>query len=117
MRSIAAFALFALSLLPATAFAQTGQQVVGQQAAAQPSLSAPTPARRRAPASSPQYIHRAERAGEERRAQFRSMDANRQWVVDPPKAGWRSQHSRAVRISAELAAAIICLPLGRIAVG
>jgi len=92
MRSTTAFALFALSLLPATGFAQTGQQ-----AAAQPSPSAAS----LAPSSAgsltrEQYIHRAEeRAAARAAAQFDRMDANHDGVVDPAeRRAWRSQHPR-----------------------
>jgi hypothetical protein len=97
MRSIAAFALFALSLLPATAFAQTGQQVVGQQAAAQPNLSAPTPAPSRAGGlTREEYIHRAEeRAARRAAAQFDRMDTNHNGVVDSAeRRASRTQHPR-----------------------
>jgi len=92
MRSTAAFALFALSLLPATALAQTGQQ-----AAAQLTASAASPAPSRAGGlTREQYIHRAEeRAAGRAAAQFDRMDANHDGVVDPAeRRAWRSQHSR-----------------------
>src|SRR5207237_7895097 len=96
MRSIA-FALFALSLLPAAALAQAGQQVVGQQAAAQPSPTAASPARSGSGGlTREQYIHRAEeRAAGRAAAQFDRMDANHDGVVDPAeRRAWRSQHPR-----------------------
>jgi hypothetical protein len=88
MRSTTAFALFALSLLPATALAQTGQQ-----AAAQPTASAASPAPSRAGGlTREQYIHRAE---ERAAAQFDRMDTNHDGVVDPAeRRAWRSQHPR-----------------------
>jgi hypothetical protein len=92
MRSTAAFALFALSLLPATALAQTSQQ-----AATQPTASATSPAPSRAGGlTREQYIHRAEeRAAGRAAAQFDRMDANHDGVVDPAeRRAWRSQHSR-----------------------
>jgi hypothetical protein len=97
MRSTAAFALFALSLLPAIALAQTGPQPAGQQAAAQPSPSAATPAP--SPAGGltrEQYIHRAEeRAARRAAAQFDRMDTNHSGVVDPAeRRAWRGQHPR-----------------------
>jgi len=97
MRSTAAFALFALSLLPATALAQAGQQAAGQQAAAQPNPTTASPA----PSSAggltrEQYIHRAEeRAAKRAAAQFDRMDANHNGVVDQAeRRAWRSQHPR-----------------------
>ena len=92
MRSTTAFALFALSLLPATALAQTGQQ-----AAAQPTASAASPVPSRAGGlTRDQYIHRAEeRAAGRAAAQFDRMDTNHDGVVDPAeRRAWRSQHSR-----------------------
>src|SRR5438128_5503841 len=72
MRTTSAFALFVLSLLPAVALAQAGPQPTGQQAAAQPSASAASPAQSRAGAlTREQYIHRAEeRAAGRAAAQF-----------------------------------------------
>jgi len=92
MRSTTAFALFALSLLPATALAQTSQQ-----AAAQPSPSAASPTPSRAGGfTREQYIHRAEeRAAGRAAAQFDRMDTNHDGVVDPAeRRAWRSQHPR-----------------------
>src|ERR1700724_1964696 len=97
MRSTAAFALFALSLLPAIALAQAGPQAAGQQAAAQPSPSAVSPAPSRAGGfTREQYIHRAEeRAAQRAAAQFDRMDTNHDGVVDPAeRRAWRSQHPR-----------------------
>jgi len=102
MRSTTAFALFALSLLPATALAQTGQQAAGQQAAGQQAAAQPSPT---ATSSAPsraggltreQYIHGAEeRAARRAAAQFDRMDANHNGVVDPAeRRAWRSQHQR-----------------------
>jgi len=97
MRSTTAFALFALSLLPATALAQTGQQAAGQQAAAQPSPSTASPTPSRAGGlTREQYIQRAEeRAAGRAAAQFDRMDTNHDGVVDPAeRRAWRSQHPR-----------------------
>jgi len=93
MRSITAFALFALSLLPATALAQTGQQAAAQPS---PSTASPTPSRGGG-FTREQYIHRAEeRAAGRAAAQFDRMDSNHDGVVDPAeRRAWRSQHSRA----------------------
>ena len=92
MRSTAVLALFALSLLPATALAQAPQQ-----AAAQPSSTSARPA----PSSSgaltkEQYIQRAEqRAARRAAAQFDRMDADHDGVLDPAeRRAWRSQHPR-----------------------
>jgi len=97
MYSTTAFALFALSLLPATALAQTGQQAAGQQAAAQPSsaTAGPTPSRAGA-LTREQYIHRAEeRAAGRAAAQFDRMDTDHDGVLDPAeRRAWRSQHPR-----------------------
>jgi len=100
MRSTTVFAVFALSLLPATAFAQAPQQ-----AAAQPSstsaASAPSSSGASAPSSSgsltrEQFIERAEqRAARRATAQFDRMDADHNGVLDPAEMrAWRSQHSR-----------------------
>ena len=97
MRSTAAFALFVLSLLPATTLAQASAQAAGQQAAAQPSPTAASPTPSRAGGlTREQYIHRAEeRAAGRAAAQFDRMDANHDGVVDPDeRRAWRSQHPR-----------------------
>ena len=95
MRSTAIVALFALSLLPATAFAQASPQA----AAADSSATA-------SPASSPssgitreQFIQRAEeRAARRAAAQFEQMDTDHDGVLDPAEMrAWRSQHSRVAR--------------------
>jgi len=92
MRRTAVFALFGLSLLPATALAQADQQ-----AAAPPSSTAASPA----PSSSgaltrEQYIQRAEqRAARRAAAQFDRMDADHNGVLEPgERRAWRSQHPR-----------------------
>src|SRR5215469_2186800 len=93
MRSTAVFALFALSLLPATAFAQAPQQ-----AAAPPSPASvgSLPSSSAAPTKE-QYIQRAEqRAARRAAAQFDRMDADHNGVLDPAeRRAWRSQRVRA----------------------
>ena len=92
MRSTAVIALFALSLLPATAFAQASQQ-----AAAPPSATMASPAPSRAGGlTREQYIQRAEeRAARRAGAQFDRMDADHDGVLDPAEIrAWRSQHPR-----------------------
>ena len=91
MRSVA-IALFALSLLPATAFAQASQQ-----AAAPPSATAASPAPSRSGAlTREQFIQRAEeRAARRAGAQFDRMDADHDGVLEPAEIrAWRSQHPR-----------------------
>ena len=92
MRRTVVFALFGLSLLPATAVAQADQQ-----AAAPPNSTAVSPA----PSSSgaltrEQYIQRAEqRAARRAAAQFDRMDADHDGVLEPSeRRAWRSQHPR-----------------------
>ena len=91
MRSVA-IALFALSLLPATAFAQASQQ-----AAAPPSATAasPTPSRSGG-LTREQFIQRAEeRAARRAGAQFDRMDADHDGVLEPAEIrAWRTQHPR-----------------------
>jgi hypothetical protein len=91
MRSVV-IALFALSLLPATAFAQANQQ-----AAAPPSATAasPTPSRSGS-LTREQFIQRAEeRAARRAAAQFDRMDADHDGVLEPAEIrAWRSQHPR-----------------------
>jgi hypothetical protein len=91
MRSKAVIALFALSLLPATAFAQASHQ------AAQLSATAASPAPSRSGSlTREQYIQRAEeRAARRAGAQFDRMDADHDGVLDPAeRRAWRSQHPR-----------------------
>lgn len=91
MRSVV-IALFALSLLPATAFAQANQQ-----AAAPPSATAASPAPSRSGAlTREQFIQRAEeRAARRAGAQFDRMDADHDGVLEPAEIrAWRSQHPR-----------------------
>jgi hypothetical protein len=92
MRYTAVLALCALSLLPATAFAQANQQ-----AAAQPSATAASPAPARAGGlTREQYIQRAqERAARRAAAQFDAMDFDHDGVLEPAEIrAWRSQHPR-----------------------
>jgi hypothetical protein len=92
MRSTAVFALFALSLLPVTAFAQASQQ-----AAAQPSpTSVGSPPSSSARLTKEQYIQRAEqRAARRAAAQFDRMDADHDGILDlAERRASRSQHSR-----------------------
>src|ERR1700731_2219997 len=92
MRSAVIYALFTLSLLPATAFAQANQQ-----AAAPPGPASASGAPSRAGAlTKEQYIHRAEeRAARRAAAQFDRMDADHDGVLDPAeRKAWRSQHPR-----------------------
>ena len=85
-------ALFALSLLPATAFAQTDQQAAAPPAA---TAASPTPARSGG-LTREQYIQRAqERAGRRAAAQFDAMDFDHDGVLEPAEIrAWRSQHPR-----------------------
>lgn len=92
MRSTAVFALFALSLLPATVLAQ-----VSQEAAAPPGATSTSPVV--SPSGSltrEQYIQRAEqRTARRAAAQFDRMDADHNGVLEPEeRRAWRSQHSR-----------------------
>ena len=91
MRSVV-IALFALSLLPATAFAQANQQ-----AAAPPSATAASPAPSRSGAlTREQFIQRAEEHAARRAgAQFDRMDADHDGVLEPAEIrAWRTQHPR-----------------------
>ena len=99
MRSIVITALFALSLLPAAAIAQTTPQTAaappsspsaGSQAAEKPVPS------RAGGISRDQYIRRVqERAGRRAAAQFDQMDADHDGILQPAEIrAWRSQHPR-----------------------
>jgi len=95
MRHITVFALFALSLLPATALAQANQE-----AAAPPSTTAASPVSSSSGSlTKEQYIQRAEqRAARRAAAQFDRMDTDHNGVLEPAEAqAWRSQHSRSAR--------------------
>jgi hypothetical protein len=92
MRPAAVFALFALSLLPATALAQANQQ-----AAAPPEPTSGRSARGLSGGSltREQYVERAARRAA---AQFERMDTNHNGVLDPAeRQAWRSQHPRGAR--------------------
>ena len=92
MRSAVIYALFALSLLPATALAQANQQ-----AAARPGSASARPALSRAGAfTKEQYIqHAEERAARRAAAQFDRMDVDHNGVLDPAeRQAWRNQHPR-----------------------
>ena len=95
MRSTAIIALFAVSLLPAAAFAQSAPQT-----AAAESAPATSPARASAGSiSRDEYIHRAEeRARQRAAAQFDRMDTDHDGFLEPAeRRAWRSQHPRGTR--------------------
>ena len=92
MRPTIFVALVALSLLPATTFAQTAPQTAAVESAA------PAPA---APAvgggiTRDQFIQRAkDRAAERAAARFDEMDADHDGVLDRAEIrAWRTQHPR-----------------------
>jgi hypothetical protein len=92
MRSTIFVALVALSLLPATSFAQTAPQTAAVESAA----LAPS-----APAGSggitrDQFIERAkDRAAQRAGARFDQMDADHDGVLDRAEIrAWRTQHPR-----------------------
>jgi hypothetical protein len=93
MRSILIPVLFAASLLPAAAFAQTGPQT----AAADAATAAGSGITRE------QYMQRAqERAGRRAGARFDQMDANHDGVLDRAEMrAWRSQHPRRARVQSD----------------
>jgi hypothetical protein len=92
MRSTIFPALIALSLLPATAFAQAGPQTAAVESAA-PAPSAPTGSDG---ITRDQYIQRAkDRAAERAGARFDQMDADHNGVLDRAETrAWRTQHAR-----------------------
>jgi Ca2+-binding EF-hand superfamily protein len=92
MRSTIFVALVALSLLPATTFAQTGPQTAAVESAA-PAPSAPTGS---GGITRDQFIQRAkDRAAERAAARFDQMDADHDGVLDRAEMrAWRSQHPR-----------------------
>ena len=92
MRSTIFMALIALSLLPATAFAQTGPQTAAVESAA-PAPSASTGS---GGITRDQYIQRAkDRAAERAGARFDQMDADHNGVLDRAEIrAWRTQHAR-----------------------
>ena len=92
MRSTIFVALVALSLLPATTFAQNGPQTAAVEAPA-PTVSAPTG---NGGVTRDQFIQRAkDRAAERAAARFDEMDANHDGVLDRAEMrAWRNQHPR-----------------------
>jgi hypothetical protein len=91
MRSTAVAALFALSLLPAVAFAQTNPQpAAAESPAAAPELQ------RSGGITKEQFIQRAEeRAARRAAAQFDRIDTDHDGVLEPTEVrAWRSQRSR-----------------------
>jgi hypothetical protein len=92
MRSTIFMALIALSLLPATTFAQTGPQTAAVESAASAS-PAPTG---NGGITRDQFIQRAkDRAAERAGARFDQMDADHDGVLDRTEIrAWRTQHPR-----------------------
>jgi hypothetical protein len=92
MRSAIFVALIALSLLPATTFAQTAPQTAAIESAA-PAPSAPTG---NGGITRDQFIQRAkDRAAERAGARFDQMDADHDGVLDRAELrAWRNQHPR-----------------------
>ena len=85
-------AFVALSLLPATTFAQTAPQTAAIESAA-PAPSAPTS---NGGITRDQFIQRAkDRAAERAGARFDQMDADHDGVLDRAEIrAWRTQHPR-----------------------
>ena len=92
MRSNIFMAFIALSLLPATTFAQTGPQTAAIESAA-PAPSAPTG---NGGITRDQFIERAkDRAAQRAGARFDQMDADHDGVLDRAELhAWRNQHPR-----------------------
>jgi hypothetical protein len=92
MRSAIFVALVALSLLPATSFAQTGPQTAAVESAA-PAPSTPTG---NGGITRDQFIQRAkDRAAERAGARFDQMDADHDGTLDRAEIrAWRTQHPR-----------------------
>jgi|SRR5580692_2642333 hypothetical protein len=92
MRSTIFVAAVALSLLPATIFAQTAPQTASVESAA-PASPAPTG---NGSITRDQYIQRArDRAAERAGARFDQMDADHDGVLDRAEIrAWRTQHPR-----------------------
>ena len=92
MRSTLFVALVALSLLPATGFAQTAPQTAAVESAP-PAPSAPTG---NGGITRDQFIQRAkDRAAERAGARFDQMDADHDGVLDRAEIrAWRTQHPR-----------------------
>jgi hypothetical protein len=99
MRSILIPALFAVSLLPATALAQTGPQTaaVDSAASASPATAGAGGITRE------QYMQRAqERAGRRAAARFDQMDTNHDGVLDRAEMrAWRAEHPRRARLQSD----------------
>jgi hypothetical protein len=92
MRSTIFVALVALSLLPATTFAQNGPQTAAVETPA-PTASAPAG---NGGITRDQFIQRAkDRAAERAGARFDQMDADHNGVLDRAEMrAWRTQHGR-----------------------
>ena len=92
MRSTIFMAFVALSLLPATTFAQTAPQTAAIESAA-PAPSAPTGG---GGITRDQFIQRAkDRAAERAGARFDQMDTDHDGVLDRAEIrAWRTQHPR-----------------------
>jgi hypothetical protein len=92
MRSTIFMAFIALSLVPATTFAQTGPQTAAIESAA-PAPSAPAGT---GGITRDQFIERAkDRAAQRAGARFDQMDADHDGVLDRAEIrAWRNQHPR-----------------------
>jgi hypothetical protein len=92
MRSTIFVALVALSLLPATTFAQTAPQT----AAIESAVAAPAAPMGSSGITRDQFIQRAkDRAAERAGARFDQMDADHDGVLDRAEMrAWRTQHPR-----------------------
>jgi hypothetical protein len=92
MRSTIFAALVALSLLPATTFAQTAPQTAAIESVA-PAPSAPTG---NGGMTRDQFIERAkDRAAQRAGARFDQMDADHDGILDRGEIrAWRTQHPR-----------------------
>jgi hypothetical protein len=92
MRSTIFVALVALSLPPATSFAQTAPQTAAVESAA-PASPAPTGS---GGVTRDQFIERAkDRAAQRAAARFDQMDADHDGVLDRAEIrAWRTQHPR-----------------------
>jgi hypothetical protein len=92
MRSTIFVALVALSLVPATTFAQTAPQTAAVESAP-PAPSAPTGS---GGITRDQFIERAkDRAAQRAGARFDQMDADHDGVLDRAEIrAWRTQHPR-----------------------
>jgi hypothetical protein len=101
MRSIVIPALFAVSLLPVSGFAQTRPQTAAVESSAPASPAATSPGG----INREQYIQRArERAGQRAGTRFDRMDANHDGVLDRDEVrAWRSQHPRHARVQPDQA--------------